>query len=127
MKLLTQLDLNHDGWTPPVSWFVSRVYWREVGLRLPGHPEILEESKQYIQSLLDSGKFSCSRRYIERWQEILQQGMGSVIQVLTSPDDGEDQVLRSCYPIPLSTLISDDEMVEITDQVKHEVKLIRVR
>ena len=121
-KLLTNDDLNHTGWIPPVSWFVSRVCWREVGNRLRSHPEVIEQSRQYVDQVLEDGSHHCSPNYLRDWKEILEGGISSVEKVLMSPDDGKNQVLKTCSPMPLKRLLSPEERNQIHSRVKQEVK-----
>lgn len=121
-RLLSTSDFLHQDWSPPLSWFQSRVYWREIGKRLPEHPEILKNSQEYVESVLQSGNHSCSKEYLQTWKGLLEQGMSSVLSVLLSPDDENSQVLRSCSPLPLMGLISDEERLRLYEQVKEEIQ-----
>lgn len=125
--LLTIDDLNQTGWNPPVSWFVSRVCWREVGRRLVSNPEVLQVSRQFIRDSLESGDYQCSPKYLRDWSRILDQGLDSVVQVLTSPDDGESQVLRSCTPLPIRRLLPPHVREEILVRVRKEVEKIETK
>ena len=125
-RYLTSDDLTTKGWNPPVSWFVSRVFWREVGSRLRNHPELVEQSKDYVGRVLESGEFSCSRIYLERWRKILDEGLERVISVLCSVDDDHSQVLRSCSPLPLLGIVSDQEKETLREDVRKEVLRSRV-
>lgn len=121
-KLLTNDDLCYSGWTPPVSWFVSRVCWREVGNRLRSHPEVIEQSRQYVDQVLEDGSHHCSSNYMHDWKEILKGGVSSVERVLLSTDDGKNQVLKTCSPMPLKRLLSPEERDQIHSKVRQEVQ-----
>lgn len=120
--LLTNDDLNHPGWTPPFSWYLSRVCWREVARRLGDHPEVIEQSKQHIEEQLHSKDHICSPVYLHRWQEVLTGGMTSVIEVLSSPDDDRSQALRSCAPMPIRRILPPTVRDAIFTQVKQEMR-----
>ncbi len=124
-RYLTPDDRSAKDWEPPVSWFVSRVLWREVATRLEDQPELLEQSRHYIERALETGQFSCSRVYVERWQEILEGGLESVKAVLCSNDDDRSQVLRSCSPFPLLKALSQHERDDLRQRVRNEVLLFR--
>lgn len=126
LHYLTNDDLPKTSWRPPVSWFVSRVLWREVGRRLPLHPELIEHSQKHLETVLVSGDYTCSPRYIRQWQELLGRGLDSVVDVLTSPDDDLSQVLRSCTPKPIRSLLDPNEVQEIRDGVMREVKQLGI-
>ena len=121
-QLLTTEDLNHPGWVPPVSWFVSRVCWREVGRRLSQNPDVIEQSKKHLDSQLVSGDYSCSPVYLRRWKELLDGGLSPVLEVLNSPDDNQSQVLRSCTPMPIRRLLPPEERDVILSKVKEEME-----
>lgn len=124
-SLLTPADCSTGTWLPPVSWFQSRVLWREVGRRLSHHPEVLVTARTYLVSALETGEHACSPQYLHRWQELIEQGTAAVVGVLTSTDDNEGQVLRSCSPAPFLALISEQERNRLFDQVKWEVRALR--
>lgn len=123
--LLTPADHPLGTWFPPVSWFVSRVYWREVGRRLPLHPELLSDASVYLTHALETGEHACSRKYVKRWCELLSEGMPAVVRVLTSPGDGEEQVLRSCAPLPFMSLVSESRRHLLYDAVGIEVRAMK--
>lgn len=120
--LLTHEDMDRKTWTPPVSWYVSRACWREIGRRLKSHPELISASRQHIQEMIDSGDMPCSPVYLYRWMELLESGMDPVIRVLTSPGDEEEQVLRSCTPRPIRLLLTPSERGDIHLKVKRELQ-----
>lgn len=120
--LLTREDLGQTGWNPPLSWFVSRVCWREVGRILPMHPEVLEETSRYLDRVLVDGDHSCSPHYIRQWQVLVDKGLSSVVEVLVSPDDNVSQVMRSCCPLPIRRLLSQEKREEIVNGVKRELR-----
>ena len=122
---LTSDDLTTTDWNPPVSWFVSRVFWREVGSRLKNNPEVVEQSKDYVDLVLKSGEFSCSRIYLEQWKKILDEGLENVVSVLCSVDDDRSQVLRSCSPLPLLKVLSEQEREALREGVRKEVLRFR--
>ena len=122
LHYLTPDDLPKTSWHPPVSWFVSRVCWREIGRRLHHHPELIEQSRRHLDGVLRSGDYSCSPRYIQQWQDLLSRGIQPVIQVLMSPDDDVSQVLRSCTPRPIRGLLSPEERDILRDGVVREMK-----
>lgn len=124
-NLPSTVEHGLGAWSPPVSWFQSRAYWREVGRRLPHHPELLGAAEDYLTNTMQTGEHACSRKYLQRWQEVLHQGTEAVVAVLTSPDDEEGQVLRSCSPLPFMSLISDEERDRLYDQVRHAVRSSR--
>lgn len=125
VSLLTPADCSTGTWLPPVSWFQSRVFWREIGRRLSNHPEVLAVARTYLVSALETGEYACSPKYLRRWQELIEQGTAAVVEVLTSPDDSEGQVLRSCSPAPFLSLISEQERNRLFDLVKWEVRALR--
>lgn len=51
--------------------------------------------------------------------------MPAVVHVLSSPDDEEGQVLRSCAPLPLMSVLSDVERGLLYDRVRDEVQALR--
>lgn len=121
-KLLTNEDWMHPHWNPPVSWFVSRVLCREISNRLPDHPEAIDQSINYLREMLHTGDSHCSPRYLRQWLTVLDGGVGRVQEVLTSPDDDQSQVLRSCLPRPLGVLLSPIEVEEIRMRVSKETR-----
>lgn len=124
-SLLTADDFNHPGWTPPTSWFLSRAFGRELGHLLPENPQVLDQSKEYIDDALKTGKYSCSPKYLREWRELLDRGMPEVVAVLVSPDDNASQVLRSCAPPPIRRLMSQERRAEIINQVGRELRELR--
>lgn len=123
--LLTPADCSTGTWLPPVSWYQSRVLWREVGRRLSHHPEVLATARTYLEIALETGEHACSPQYLHRWRELIEQGIAAVVEVLTSVDDNEGQVLRSCSPAPFLSLISEQERNRLFDLVKWEVRALR--
>lgn len=116
-------DFQHQEWTPPISWFQSRAYWREVARRLPDNPSALISAMQRVNARLDPQQISRSEIYVLAWKDLLQKGLAAVQEVLLSPDDDHSQALRTTCPI--HGLLSPAERAQLFFQVAQEVRKAR--
>lgn len=119
--LLKPEDFMHHDYSPPLSWFYSRVYGREISKRLPLNPSLIDESKKWVENELINPRHPHSKKYTIEWQKVLDKGIYEVIKILSSPDDDYSQVMRSTTPPPLKTIISQEERDLIIKTVKKEI------
>lgn len=123
LDLMMSQEMN---WTPPVSWYFSRVLWSKLAEQLPKHPENIDEALAWIKETLLHETQVCSKRYLIRWEEVLRNGLSATVEVLVSASDNEPQVLRSCAPPPLiAGLMTEQERLTIYNEVANVVKSLK--
>lgn len=124
MSRLIPTDDHYQNWTPPLSWYQSRAYWREVADQLLKNPKTadaaLSQAHRLISQRLEDPQWQQQKAYYQGWHQLLEQGVQAVVKVLIDPSDEWPQAMRSTFP--LFGVLSAKERWDIFNQVRSELK-----
>lgn len=78
---------------------------------------VIERAKQRLQRLRQTHSDGSSNRYLDAWQQALDDGPDAVLEIMT--DRGEwGQVMRSASPLSGIGLLNDDERDHVRSAVR---------
>ena len=86
-------------WNPPLSWYFSRFYAREVARRILTMPTARTLALDATQKALSEPTLRGQHFYYTRWQDILEkEGIEGAVMVLAGLDDDMSQAMRTASP-----------------------------
>lgn len=114
-------------WKPPLSWYFSRAYSREIARRILNMPGARERALAATEkALADHGKRG-QYFYFLKWREILENdGIDGAAMTLAGQDDNLSQAMRAASPFS-GWVIDCAERDEMFASVSRKLREFRER